>query len=215
MEERRTKRGEVRDNRRNKRNEERKKEKEGGAGSKKKGGLAGIKGAGGEGKKDFTVKGGKVRVSQAVFTHPRRLPGWREIGPLTYLQLFFFLQTALIVDPISNLLPTSSSNTSTKIPSVPTTSLTFPSLALPSTSLPHSSSHKLPSNPTQALASLQSKQQKLSEMPEEKRKGIEEKEKWKKALERAEGGKVRDDEGRLKKAAKRVEKQKGKSAKEW
>ncbi len=52
-------------------------------------------------------------------------------------------------------------------------------------------------------------------MDDEKRQEIEKKEMWAKALERAEGGKVRDDEGRLKKAAKRVEKQKSKSGQEW
>jgi hypothetical protein len=52
-------------------------------------------------------------------------------------------------------------------------------------------------------------------MDEEKRKEIEKKELWAKALERAEGGKVRDDETRLKKAAKRLEKQKSKSGQEW
>jgi hypothetical protein len=71
------------------------------------------------------------------------------------------------------------------------------------------------SNPTQALAHLHAQKSKLADLPEEKRKDIEEKERWGKMLQRAEGGKVRDDEGRLKKAERRMEKQKAKSGKEW
>lgn len=52
-------------------------------------------------------------------------------------------------------------------------------------------------------------------MPEEKRKEIEEKERWGRMVERAEGGKVRDDETRLKKAERRMEKEKAKSGSEW
>jgi hypothetical protein len=71
------------------------------------------------------------------------------------------------------------------------------------------------SNPSLALGQLTARKEKLAAMPEEKRKAVEEHEKWEKAEARMEGVKVKDDEARLKKAAKRKEKEKEKSQKRW
>lgn len=101
--------------------------------------------------------------------------------------------------------------------------LTFNSFTLPSTfgaasAKPSTTSKKgkpLPTNPVHALAALTAQKAKLAELPEDVRAEKEAKARWDTALERAEGGKVRDDAGRLKKAAKRKEKEKAKSSTEW
>jgi hypothetical protein len=86
-------------------------------------------------------------------------------------------------------------------------------------SLPSAKSHKATlknlSNPAQALAHLQKHNTKLASLPEDKRKEIEEAERWAKAEERAGGGKVADEARVLKNAVKRMEKGKAKSGQEW
>lgn len=122
--------------------------------------------------------------------------------------------TNLLVDP----LPRDGGDASSTSGPASTGTLSFGHLALPSSST-LTPARKAPlktlSNPTQALAHLQARKERLAELPSDKREAVEARERWATALERAEGGKVRDDEGRLKKAAKRVEKQKAKSGKEW
>ncbi|KZT65208.1 hypothetical protein DAEQUDRAFT_677242 [Daedalea quercina L-15889] len=95
------------------------------------------------------------------------------------------------------------------------TSVAFSAVASSSGGNKKAAHLKTASNPAQALEQLASRKEKAASMPEEKRKVLEEREKWEKAEARMEGVKVHDDEGRLKKAAKRMEKQKQKSKKEW
>lgn len=74
---------------------------------------------------------------------------------------------------------------------------------------------KGPSDPKTALLRMQNQKKRLAGMDEEKRKDIEDKEAWLTARRRAEGEKVRDDEGMLKKAVKRKERVRKRSEKEW
>ena len=95
------------------------------------------------------------------------------------------------------------------------TNVAFSSIA-ESPTLTHKGSRlKTSSNPAQALQQLTSRKEKLAALPEERRKQIEEREKWEKATARMDGVKVADNEARLKKAAKRNEKEKAKSKKTW
>ncbi|TCD65295.1 hypothetical protein EIP91_002820 [Steccherinum ochraceum] len=103
-------------------------------------------------------------------------------------------------------------------PTLPSThaNIAFSSLSSQPGSSSKSKAHlKTSSNPTQALAQLAHRKEKLASLPEDKRKEKEEREKWEKAEARMEGVKVHDDESKLKKAAKRKEKEKTKSKKTW
>ncbi|KAJ7095753.1 surfeit locus protein 6-domain-containing protein [Mycena belliarum] len=124
----------------------------------------------------------------------------RDQGNMTQTQL-------LVPDDAKSHKPPSQGHAASGV-----TNVTFSSIAGSSKKSQHL---KTTSNPTQALAQLASRKEKLAAMPEEKRKSIEEKEKWDKAAARLEGVKVRDDEGRLKKAVKRKEKEKGRSKRDW
>lgn len=66
-----------------------------------------------------------------------------------------------------------------------------------------------------ALEAAQKKQARINGFDEEKRKDIEEKDLWLAAKKRAQGEKVFDDVGLLKKSLKRQQKQKDKSTHEW
>lgn len=74
---------------------------------------------------------------------------------------------------------------------------------------------KGPSDPKTALAKLEAQKRRIAGLDEDKRKEVLEKETWLAARRRAEGDRVRDDEGLLKKAVKRKEKAKKKSEREW
>ncbi|KAK3347931.1 surfeit locus protein 6-domain-containing protein [Neurospora tetraspora] len=74
---------------------------------------------------------------------------------------------------------------------------------------------KGPMDAKSKLAKLEAQKKRLETLPEDKRKEILEKETWLAARKRAEGEKVHDDEHLLKKAVKRKEKAKSKSANEW
>ncbi|KAJ4375065.1 hypothetical protein N0V83_002145 [Neocucurbitaria cava] len=71
------------------------------------------------------------------------------------------------------------------------------------------------SDPKTALEAAQKKQARINGLDEEKRKDIQEKDLWLAAKKRAQGEKVFDDVGLLKKSLKRQQKQKDKSKQEW
>ncbi|GAA5983738.1 hypothetical protein JCM5350_002377 [Sporobolomyces pararoseus] len=75
--------------------------------------------------------------------------------------------------------------------------------------------HDLPKDANAALEILEKRKKRIEELDPEKREKFEEKDRWEKVLLKAEGEKVRDDEKRLKKMAKRQEREKKKSAKAW
>ncbi|KAJ5648056.1 hypothetical protein N7490_004428 [Penicillium lividum] len=77
---------------------------------------------------------------------------------------------------------------------------------------------KKTSGPRDAAAQLQiaeAKKARLAEMDPEKRANLEEKDRWLNAKKRAHGERIRDDTSLLKKALKRKETAKSKSAREW
>jgi len=72
--------------------------------------------------------------------------------------------------------------------------------------------------PTDLLGQLkltEAKKRRIEQMSDEKKEEVLEKEKWSKALKQATGAKIKDDEKLLKKALKRQESHKRKSAHEW
>lgn len=75
--------------------------------------------------------------------------------------------------------------------------------------------HALPKDANQALEVLAKKKQQLEGLTPEQREKREDKDRWEKVQLKAEGEKIRDDEKRLKKMAKRQERTKSKSAKAW
>jgi len=99
-------------------------------------------------------------------------------------------------------------------PSTGVTNVSFSAVAGPSSSK-KAKNLTTTSNPSLALDQLLARKEKLAAMPDEKRKTAEEHEKWEKAEARMGGVKVKDDESRLKKAAKRKEKEKEKGQKRW
>ncbi|KAH0831310.1 surfeit locus protein 6-domain-containing protein [Lanmaoa asiatica] len=117
----------------------------------------------------------------------------------------------------NQLLVTDLPETSSSGPSVnhdgPLTNVVFSALA--GSTNKKAARLKTSSNPTQALTQLTARKEKLAALPEEKRKTVEYRERWVKAEARVEGIKVKDNEGQLKKAIKRKEKEKERGKKNW
>ena len=123
------------------------------------------------------------------------------------VDFFQLLETTFNTYPVQNQLIVPE-------PVTAVTNVSFSAVAGPSSSK-KSKNLTTTSNPSLALGQLTTHKEKLAAMPEEKRRAAEEREKWEKAEARMEGVKVKDDEARLKKAAKRKEKVKEKSQKKW
>jgi hypothetical protein len=199
LEERRKQRALMREKRRKETKEKIKREQEQ-AGKKK--------GPDSKERKEHKVQGNITKVRSA---HCRHYDNFTDIDqqstPSTLLYLLA-IQAQLIVsdDPSSSKRPTTSTSGSTAA------NIAFPTIAGTSK---RGQNLKTSSNPTQALEQLAARKEKLASLPEEKRKQIQEHEKWEKAEARMEGVKLHDDESRLKKAAKRKEKEKKKSKKAW
>jgi hypothetical protein len=98
---------------------------------------------------------------------------------------------------------------------VDATTVKFSALAGDSSKSKLSKKLQTSSEPKQALVQLAAREERLKNMPEDKRKQIEEKDRWRKAEARMDGDKVKDDAARLKKAVKRQEQEKTKSKKDW
>lgn len=194
LEERRKKRGEMRDKRRQAMKERRKVEREGGqdkkgnvAGNGKKG-VASSSGAGGNGSKAPTLLVNE-RASSSNGAHGDRQQGSLGSGEVTFSTLQFGEDSEV---------------------------------------KGKKNRHVLPSDPKAALAVLEARKRKDEaraakrgggRAEEEESKAIDqerkERERWSKAEAAAQGIKIRDDEGLLKKAAKKRDKIKDKSRKEW
>ncbi|GAA5955477.1 hypothetical protein JCM21900_002062 [Sporobolomyces salmonicolor] len=206
LEERR-RRAALRDNRRKKRKEQRKLEKSDGAKKRATEPSNGRKG------------GGKVNASQTENADERPRKKAKAASPSA--------------DDLQSLVPYSAQQEST---SVDPSSLSFSNLDFTSTTQQIAESslapkalkkhqaasgtlkknrHNLPKDANAALEILAKRKQRMEGLEPEKREKAEEKERWEKVLLKAEGEKVRDDEQRLKKMAKRQEREKRKSAKAW
>ncbi|KAN0084475.1 Surfeit locus protein 6 domain containing protein [Tylopilus felleus] len=83
--------------------------------------------------------------------------------------------------------------------------------ALPGTTSKKAAQFKTASNPIQALAQLTTRKEKLAALPEEKRKIVQDRERWAKSEARVEGVKVKDNEAHVKKVIKQKEKARSKN----
>ncbi|SCV72116.1 BQ2448_4810 [Microbotryum intermedium] len=205
----RRRRGALRDNRRKKRKEERKQQAQSGEGQKRKkeerGTSNGRKGGGKanapgrieaeEHDEDSRpAKKGKTSSSQALVASTSATIERPPADAFTFSNLDF-TNSQLAVAQATVM----AGSTSSKVHKLTT----------------KKNRHDLPKDANAALAILEKRKEKLATLTDEQKEKVQDKEKWEKAGLRAEGEKVRDDEKRLKKMAKRQERQKAKSAKAW